>query len=114
MTTYYDIDDMPEEIREHQSQRLHSIWSEGVDKLFNGIHFLNSLIDRDGDLHFSRSVGYDDEFFTDVRLALPFDVEMSLKTSISDLRIIATALANKTLDFGYTKPNTTQQQGENK
>lgn len=114
MTTYYDIDDMPEGMRESQSQRLHSIWSDGVEKLMHAIMFLDGLVDNEGEFSFKRNVGYCDEFFTDVRLVLPYDVQNRLASSISDIKIIATALANKSLDFGYTKPNTTQQQGENK
>lgn len=110
MTTYYDIDSMPDDYdREQQFLRLDRIWYDGTRSVMNAYEFLESLMTNDDEFVFSRLVGMYDEFFATTRVELPSGVQNRLRQTIDDLAVIATALRNRSIDFGYTRPTT---QGE--
>jgi len=112
MTTYYDIDSMPNEYdKENQYLRLDRIWFDGTNGVMSAYEFLNSIIKQDGEVSFSRPVAMYDEFYTSVNIHLPASVRNRLEQTVQDLAVIATALRNKQIDFGYTRPTT---QGETK
>ena len=105
MTTYYSIDQMPEEIREQQAVRLSDIFFEGKQDLMKALNFIQSLYDGEGDFHFNRAVGYEDSFFTTVDIELPYSVSTRLRETLSDLAIITTAIANHSIRLRYTQLN---------
>jgi hypothetical protein len=105
MTTYYSIDEMPEEIREQQAVRLSDIFFEGKQDLMKALNFIQSLDKGGGDLHFIRAVGYEDKFFTTLDIKLPYFVSTRLRETLSDLAIITTAIANHSIKLGYTQPD---------
>jgi hypothetical protein len=104
MTTYFDINSMPEEMREAQSIRLEKIWSEGVRAIMHSLNFIESLHNGEGGFNFDRCVGWgDDNFFQSLRIALPTSVANRVEQTLSDLAVITTALANSNPDFSYTQ-----------
>lgn len=111
MTTYYSIDSMPfsDGDKERIFLRLDRIWYDGTRGVMNTYEFLESLMTSDDEFVFSRTVDAYDEFFASTHVELPNGVQNRLEQTVADLAVIATALRNMKVNFGYTHPTTQEE-----
>jgi hypothetical protein len=113
MKTFYDIASMPEQIQHQQYIRLKDIWYDGQRKLLGAVNFISSLTSSNGEyFNFTRPVsmpdGSDAEFYDSIRLELPYAVLNRLPQMLADFAIVATALANHSLELDRPIPPTTE------
>ena len=111
MKCYYEIADMPVEIQQNQYSRLREIWYDGQRGLINSVNFLSSLTSSNGELfNFTRPVsvpdGSDAEYYAGIRLELPYAVQNRLPQMLADFALVATALANHSLEIDRPIPPT--------